>query len=130
LFLGPELAYCYAKLSARLQHFRARAQQGQILRISNINKVVEDRVMENAPPIAIFLRPGLQRFVPPFEPSVGHRGERRRKIGADGTSRQANEQCGGEPPAQPYDSAALARLPFGFVYFAPGERCAESEGRS
>jgi hypothetical protein len=86
--------------------------------------------MENAPPIAIFLRPGLQRFVPPFEPAIGHRGKRRREIRANGATRQANEQCCGEPPAQSDDSAALARLPFGFVYFAPGERCAQSEGRS
>src|SRR5208283_6198220 len=77
--------------------------------------------MENAPPIAIFLRPDLQRFVPPFEPSVGHRGKRRREIRANGATRQTHEQCCGEPPAQSDDSAAPATPPFGLASFAPGK---------
>src|SRR5437773_118694 len=50
---GNNLAARDAELGARFQNAEARLAQGQVLLIGGLDEVIEDRVVEDGPPLAV-----------------------------------------------------------------------------
>src|SRR6516162_3512529 len=96
LYLRIELADRYTQLGARFEHLGARADQSQVLIISDFDQPVENRVVEHFPPVSILLISRIDRRVVGFEPFVRNRSRGRGEIGADKTTGALKQQGHGD----------------------------------
>src|SRR5215472_4722041 len=99
LHLWVEFADGDTQLGPRFEHLSSGADQGKVLIVGDLDQPIEHRVMKDLPPVAILLIAGVDRRVAGFEPFLGHRGRRRRKIGPDHTTDALKQQrCGEHMP--------------------------------